>query len=247
MTDKAGLTEGHTEVHTGKQTDDLWHARDGGAVCAALNTSSEGLSATEARARLEACGPNRLPASRKRTAFERLWAHINSPLIWIMLVAAVVAGFLGHTVDAVVICLVIIVNTIIGYVQEGKAEKALDAIAEMMAPHAQVWRDGQRLSVSAEDIVPGDVVWLEAGDRVPADLRLIQAKSLKVEEAALTGESVPVEKHSDVMAKETPLAERAGMVFSGTFVTTGQGVGVVVGTGAQTELGRINAILSRVE
>lgn len=247
MTDKAGLTEGQTEGQAGNQTDDLWHARDGGAVCAAFNTSPEGLSAAEARVRLEACGPNRLPASRKRTAYERLWAHINSPLIWIMLVAAVVAGFLGHTVDAVVICLVIVVNTIIGYVQEGKAEKALDAIADMMAPHAQVWRDGQRLSVSAEDIVPGDVVWLEAGDRVPADLRLIQAKSLKVEEAALTGESVPVEKHPDVMAEDTPLAERAGMAFSGTFVTTGQGAGVVVGTGAQTELGRINAMLSRVE
>lgn len=224
-----------------------WHSLDDKAVCAESNTSPEGLSDNEAQKRLAELGLNRLPHTKGCAWYARLWAHINNLLIWIMLASSVIAAALGHGVDAAVIVLVIVVNTIIGYVQEGKAEKALEAIQNMVAPHASVLRDGKRVTLDAENIAPGDVVVLEAGDRVPADLRLIHAKSLRIEEAALTGESVPVEKSVPAVDEQTPLAEQSCMAFSGTFVAAGQGMGVAVGTGAATELGRISAMLGDVE
>ena len=224
-----------------------WHNQSTDLVLQTIQTKQEGLSAEEAERRLAEHGHNRLPQAEGRTWYARLWAHINNMLIWIMLVSSVIAALLGHGVDAMVIVLVIIVNTIIGYVQEGKAEKALEAIQNMVAPRASVLRDGKRLTLDAEQIVPGDLVVLEAGDRVPADLRLIHAKSLRIEEAALTGESVPVEKSTQGVEENTPLAERSCMAFSGTFVSAGQGTGVVIGTGGTTELGRISAMLGDVE
>lgn len=224
-----------------------WHALEEQDVCAELGTPPEGLSAEEAARRLREHGLNRLPRAKGRAWYARLWAHINNLLIWIMLASAGIAAMLGHGVDAAVIVLVVIVNTIIGYVQEGKAEKALESIQNMVAPHASVLREGRRLTLDAENIAPGELVVLEAGDRVPADLRLIHAKSLRVEEAALTGESVPVEKSVSPVDKGTPLAEQCCMAFSGTFVSAGQGSGVAVGTGSATELGRISSMLSEVE
>lgn len=225
----------------------LWHSLERRDVCTQLGTPEKGLSNIEAERRLAQHGHNRLPRAEGRSWFSRLWAHVNNMLIWIMLVSAIIATALGHGIDAAVIVLVVVVNAIIGYVQEGKAEKALEAIQRMVAPHASVLRGGMRLTLNAEHIVPGDLVILEAGDRVPADLRLIQAKSLRVEEAVLTGESVPVEKSSKPVHEKTPLAEQSSMVFSGTFVATGQGTGVAVGTGALTELGRISAMLGGIE
>lgn len=224
-----------------------WYSQSTSTVLREIGSNDQGLSGTEAGARLASYGYNRLPKAEARTWYVRLWAHINNMLIWIMLASSVIAAALGHGVDAAVIVLVIIVNTIIGYVQEGKAEKALDAIQSMVAPRASVLRDSKRASFDAEQIVPGDLVILEAGDRVPADLRLIHAKSLRIEEAALTGESVPVDKSTQVVSLNTPLAERSCMAYSGTFVTAGQGTGVVIATGANTELGRISAMLGDVE
>ncbi len=224
-----------------------WHALAPNSVCQQLNTSADGLSSQEAESRIKEYGLNCLPRPRKRSWYARLWAHINNMLIYIMLVSSVIAAFLGHGVDASVIVLVIIVNTVIGYIQEGKAEKALEAIQNMVAPRASIMRDGERITIDAENIVPGDIVLLEAGDRIPADIRLLHAKSLRIEEAALTGESVPVEKSLEAIEASTQLAEQSCMAFSGTFVAAGQGSGVVVSTGANTELGRINAMLSNVE
>lgn len=223
-----------------------WHSLSCEEVMQATSARHEGLSDDEALGRLMQYGPNRLPLNPTRPWYVRLWMHINNMLIWIMLVSSLIAALLGHGVDASVIILVIIVNTIIGYVQEGKAEKALQSIRDIVAPNALVCRKGKRLLLNAEEVVPGDLVILEAGDRVPADLRLIYVKSLRVKEEALTGESVPVEKSTTVVDVNTPLAEQSCMVFSGTFVVNGQGTGVAIGTGVSTELGRINAMLSRV-
>ncbi|MDD3022036.1 MAG: HAD-IC family P-type ATPase [Alphaproteobacteria bacterium] len=236
----------HEQGTTMQQSEQLWHALEKEAVCAALQVSDDGLSTTESESRLSKYGYNRLPLPKKRAWYTRLGGHINNALIYIMLVASALTFLLGHHVDAFVIFLVIVVNTLIGYVQEGRAEKALEAIRGMMAPHASVLRDGKRAGVEADAIVPGDIVLLEAGDRIPVDLRLLHTRFLKIDEAALTGESVPVEKEAIAVPEQTPLAEQSDMAFSGTFVTSGQGLGVTVRTGAATELGRINEMLSDV-
>lgn len=228
-------------------TEQDWHSVEKDRLYAAFETSPQGLDDADAAARLDRHGPNRLPQARARSWYARLAGHIHNALIYVMIAASLITFFMDHVVDSIVIALVVVVNTVIGYIQEGKAEKAMEAIREMMAPHASVMRGGRRLTIEARDIVPGDLVILEAGDRVPADLRLIQARALRIDEAALTGESVPVEKHEDRLPQSTPLAERADMAFSGTFVAAGQGTGVAVATAASTELGRINAMLEDVE
>lgn len=228
------------------ETGTTWHHLDKNTVCAALETAPEGLSEESAAARLDIHGANRLPQAKTRPWYLRLAAHIHNALIYIMLAAAIITFFMGHHVDSIVIALVVAVNTVIGYIQEGKAEKAMGAIRDMMAPHASILRGAKRVTIDAQRIVPGDIVLLEAGDRVPADLRLIQARALRIDEAALTGESVPVEKQDTVLPQSAPLAERTNMAFSGTFIAAGQGIGVVTATGAATELGRINAMLDHV-
>src|SRR5690606_30298327 len=160
---------------------------------------------------------------------------------------AVLAAVIGHETDALVIAAVVVVNAIIGFVQEGRAEEALEAIRAMIDPHASVIRDGRRVTIAADEVVPGDIVLLEAGDRVPADLRLVKARSLRVDEAILTGESVPVDKALNPVDIDAALGDRVSMAFSGTFVTAGQGTGVVVATGAATELGRISTMIGAVE
>jgi magnesium-transporting ATPase (P-type) len=176
----------------------------------------------------------------------RLLQQFRNLFIYVLLAAALIALLLGHPVDAIVILAVVVINAAIGFVQEGRAEQALDAIRAMIDPRATVIRDGHRLTIAAEDIVPGDIVVLEAGDRVPADLRLLRQRSLRIAEAALTGESVAVEKHVDPVAADAPLGDRQSMAYSGTLVTGGQGTGVAVGTGSATELGRISALLEEV-
>ena len=161
--------------------------------------------------------------------------------------AGALAAAIGHGTDAMVILAVVIANAVIGFVQEGRAEKALEAISSMIDPHASVVRGGRRMTIGADEVVPGDIVMLEAGDRVCADLRLIKARNLRVDEAILTGESVPVDKTTIAVDPEAPLGDRLSVVFSGTFVTAGQGTGVVAATGAATELGRISALIGAVE
>ncbi|PZO08510.1 MAG: carbonate dehydratase [Lysobacteraceae bacterium] len=213
----------------------------------ALASTAEGLSSSEADRRLQAHGPNRLPEQPRTSALRRLLLQFHNILIYVLLGAAVVTSLLGHVVDTVVILAVVVANALIGYLQEGKAERAMDALRGLLAPRAAVLRDGRRIGVDATALVPGDVVMIEAGDRVPADLRLLQARGLQVQEAMLTGESLPVDKQLTPVAAASPLGDRTCLAFSGTLVTAGQGRGVVVGTGADTEIGRISGLLSRVK
>ncbi|MCD9033866.1 HAD-IC family P-type ATPase [Luteimonas sp. Y-2-2-4F] len=224
-----------------------WHARSADEALQALQATREGLAADEAARRLQRHGPNALPAARGRPPWLRFLSQFNNALIYFLIAAAVAASVLGHLIDAGVIVAVVVVNAIVGFVQEGKAERALDAIRDMIAPQAAVLRGGHRESAAVETLVPGDVVLLEAGDRVPADVRLLRAKSLLVEEAVLTGESVAAEKLDAPVAADAPLGDRVGMAYSGTLVAAGQGMGVVVATGADTEIGRISTLIGSVQ
>lgn len=224
-----------------------WHDRPVDAVLQALKTTRQGLSVAEATERLARHGPNVLPPPKTRSPLVRFLLQFHNVLIYVLLAAAVITALMGHFVDSLVILGVVVVNAIIGFIQEGKAEEALAAIRGMLSPHAQVLRDGRRQEIDAADLTPGDIVFLVSGDRVPADLRLIEVKSLKVEEAALTGESVAVEKQTEPVAAAAPLGDRASMAWSGTLVTYGQATGVVVATGSQTEIGRISRMLAEVE
>jgi len=223
-----------------------WHTLPADEACTALSTTRTGLDEAQAAARLARHGPNRLPQAAQRSVFARLLAQFDNVLILVLIAAGAVAGVLGHYVDAGVVFGVVIINGVIGFIQEGRAEKALAAIRGMLAPHASVLRAGHRREVAVEAIVPGDIVILEPGDRVPADLRLLRARNLHIEEAALTGESVSVEKALDPVDQNAALAERTCMAYAGTLVTAGQGTGVTVATGAATELGRISALLEEV-
>ncbi len=216
-------------------------------VLADLNTDRDGLSPDEAARRLAEYGPNRLPEPARRGPLMRFLAQFHNVLIYVLLVAALVTALMGHWIDTIVILAVVILNAIIGYVQEGRAESAMEAIRNMLAPRANVLRGGRRDSIDGADLVPGDLVLLEAGDKVPADLRVIQARGLAAQEAILTGESVPVDKSEDPVAADAALGDRSSMLWSGTLVTQGAGRGLVTGTGAQTEIGRIGGMLAGVE
>lgn len=223
------------------------HARSAAECLGALDATPEGLSAPEAAARLASHGPNRLPLARARGPLVRFLAQFHNVLIYVLLAAAVVTGAMQHWVDTGVILAVVIANALIGFLQEGKAEAAMAAIRSMLAPQATVLRDGRRITVDGVDLVPGDVVLLEAGDKVPADLRLIEARGLAAQEAILTGESVPVDKVTAPVAATAALGDRRSMLWSGTLVTQGTARGLVVATGAGTEIGRIGGLLEGVE
>ena len=189
------------------------HAMDAAAVLKAAETSSAGLTQAEAEARLKSHGPNRLPTPRQRSAARRFLSHFNNILIYVLLAAAAITLALDHLVDAAVVLAVVIANAVIGFVQEGRAETAMAALRRMLAPMAAVLRDGERRSVGGEELVPGDIVLLEAGDRVPADLRLIRAHGLQIDEAILTGESMPADKRTEPAAPDAPLGDRHGMAW----------------------------------
>lgn len=220
-----------------------YHDKPVEAVLAALDSRREGLSEAEAEGRIARHGFNRLPSAPRRTMWARIRDQFNNLLIFVLLGSAAVSVGLGHLVDAGVILAVVVINAVIGIIQEGRAEHSLEAIRSLIDPRASVLRDGRRKSVAAETIVPGDIVLIEAGDRVPADLRLIKASSLRIDEAVLTGESVPAEKSVAAVAADAALGDRLSLAYSGAFVTTGQGVGVAVATGVATEIGRIGAML----
>jgi magnesium-transporting ATPase (P-type) len=224
-----------------------WHVLDVNAVLEAQQSSLQGLDANEAQARLQSHGPNRLPEPPRRSALTRFLLQFHNVLIYVLLAAAVVTALLDHVMDTWVILAVVLINAAVGYIQEGKAEKAMEAIKQMLAPNAAVIRNGERSTVPGEQLVPGDIVLLEAGDRVPADLRILQAHGLQVQEAILTGESVPVQKQVQPVKAESALGDRICLAFSGTLVTSGQGKGIVVATGSATEIGRISGLLSTVE
>jgi len=228
-------------------TSATWHAAAAEEVFTKIESSPRGLTQAEAAERLRRFGPNRLTPPRKKGPLKRLLLQFHNVLIYILLAAALVTFLLEHWLDAGVIVGVVLVNALIGFIQEGKAEKALDAIRNMLSPSALVTRDARRATVPAEELVPGDVVFLQSGDKVPADLRLFAIKELRVDEAALTGESVPVEKSTSPVREASVIGDRLCMAYSGTLVTYGQGSGVVVSTGDLTEIGRISSMLAEVQ
>jgi magnesium-transporting ATPase (P-type) len=223
-----------------------WHAMDTEAAFARVSARAEGLSRAEAAQRLAEYGPNRLSPLKKRGPLARFLLQFHNMLIYVLLAAAGVTALLGHWLDTGVIIGVVLINGLIGFIQEGKAERALDAIRNMLSHQAMVLREGTRFSIPAEQLVPGDVVFLQSGDKVPADLRLFKVKELRIDEAMLTGESVPVQKLLSAVPESATVGDRVGSAFSGTFVTFGLGSGVVVATGDTTEIGRISTLLGRV-
>lgn len=223
------------------------HSRLAADCLSDLKTGAGGLTATEAAERLAAHGPNRLPEGQTRGPLRRFLVQFNNVLIYVLIGAAVVTGALQHWIDTGVILAVVLANAVIGFLQEGKAETAMAAIRQMLAPRAAVLRDGRRVTVDGATLVPGDIVLLEAGDKVPADLRVIEARGLAAQEAILTGESVPVEKATAPVAADAPLGDRRSMLWSGTLVTQGTARGVVTATGPATEIGRIGGLLAGVE
>ena len=234
------------DANTAGQTS-LWHAMSVDEAVKRLATHREkGLDATEAAARLKKYGANRLPAGKKRGPFMRFLAQFNNILVYVLLGAGFVKLMLSLWVDAAIIFAVVVLNGLLGFIQEGRAEKALDSIRNMLSAEARTMRGGETRMLPAEEVVPGDVVLLESGDKVPADLRLIEAKNLRTEEAALTGESVPAEKNTDPVSDNATVGDRECMAFSGTMVVSGRATGVVVATGSETELGRINQLLADV-
>ncbi len=232
---------------TESRSDTTFHGLSAQEALRALAAETSGLSSDEAARRLAEFGPNRLPEPPRRSALLRFLGHFHNVLIYVLIASAAVTAALQHWIDTGVILAVVIVNAVIGYVQEGRAEQAMAAIRGMLAPRSAVLRDRRRQSVDAADLVPGDIVLIEAGDRVPADLRLTEARGLKVEEAILTGESVPVDKGIAPVAEDAVLGDRTSMLFSGTLVAAGAGRGLVTATGAETQIGRISGMLSEVE
>jgi magnesium-transporting ATPase (P-type) len=224
-----------------------WHALGVDDTVAALGTTGNGLGADEAQARIARFGRNTLPGTARRSMFRRLLAQFDNVLIYVLLGAALVTAALGHLIDTLVILLVVVANAAIGFLQEGKAEAALESIRSLISPRSSVLRDGRRHTIDAADVVPGDLLLLESGDRVAADVRLVRARNLRLDESILTGESVPVEKSSEPVDVQATLGDRRSMAFSGTLVTAGQGAGIVVATASASELGRISTLLGRVE
>ncbi|MBL9014554.1 MAG: HAD-IC family P-type ATPase [Myxococcales bacterium] len=219
-----------------------WHALQGAEAVVAVDSDHGGLSVDEARARLVRFGPNALPAPESRSLLSVFVGQFKSPLIYLLFAAAGVAFALGHTSDAIVIFIVVLLNAIIGAFQEGRAQRSMEALRKLATHNARVVRGGQEAIVEAREVVPGDVVVLEAGDAVPADARLLRGAALQIAEAALTGESLPVAKDLLPLAPDTPLADRRNMVYAGTHVTAGRARAVVVATGLATEIGRIAAL-----
>lgn len=227
--------------------DVLPHARSESDVVDRFGVDrTSGLSGTDAAERLRSHGTNKLPEPKRDSAVVRFFKQFNDVLIYVLIAAAMLTAFLREWPDTIVIATVVLINAIIGYVQEGKAEKALEGIANMLSPTAAVLRSGSWTSVDADELVPGDIVRLAAGDRVPADLRLLEAANLTIEESALTGESVPADKAIGTVEADAPLGDRTNMAYSTTMVAAGGGIGVVVGTGSETEIGKISAMLSSV-
>jgi len=223
-----------------------WHSLSPEAACAELGSTEQGLSSQEAKLRLAQYGSNKLTAVVGRSTLKRFLSQFHNVLIYVLIAAAGVTAALEEWVDSGVIVSVVVVNALIGFIQEGKAEKALDAIRNMLTQQAMVWRDGKNVLMPAGQLVPGDIVTVESGDKVPADLRLLQVKNLRVDESMLTGESMPVEKKIAVADANAPLGDRFCLAYSGTLVTYGTGLGIVVGTGDKTEIGRISSMLRTV-
>lgn len=224
-----------------------WHALAVDEALEHLDSTTHGLSTQEAERRLATYGPNQLDQIKTRPWWQRLLVQFNNILMYVLIMASLASLVLGHSVDAVVIFCVVLIIALIGFIQEGKAEKAMDSIRQMLSPQAEVLRDGKRQSIPAENLVPGDIVLVESGDRVPADLRLLTAQRFRTKEASLTGEATPVDKQTKAVDDDADLGDRTSMAFASTIVVQGNALGLVVETAEQTEIGRISEMLRDVE
>jgi Ca2+-transporting ATPase len=224
-----------------------WHRLAAEQVVELLDSDAgNGLKAFDVKHRLKHFGPNEVSAVRRRHPFLQFLAQFHQPLIYILLAAAAITALLQEWVDSSVIMAVILINAVVGYLQESKAEAAIESLRQIVTTESTVVRDGQVMRVRSQEIVPGDIVRLQSGDKVPADMRLIKVRDMQIDESALTGESVPVEKSTGALSEDIILAERTNMAYAGTLVTYGQGDGVVVATGNKTETGRIAHLISEV-
>ncbi len=224
-----------------------WHALTADEALARTESGPAGLTTQEAARRLAVHGPNLLARGGGDGAWRILLRQVDSPLILVLVGAAVVAALLGEVTDAAVVGAVVVINTLIGFLQEFRASRAIEALAGLVPEGATALRDGDRHGVPVAELVPGDLVALASGDKVPADLRLLAVKGLRVEEAALTGESVPAEKAVAAVPEATPLGDRRCLAFAGTLVASGTATGLVVGTGQATELGKISGLLRQAD
>lgn len=216
-----------------------WHYKSASSVLKELDTQTSGISETEALNRLSRYGPNELISKPSKNGIILFLQQFLNPLIYVLLAAVIVSAATAHYIDAVVILVILLINATIGYIQETKAEKAMEALKEMAAPQSQIRREGKLQRILSKNIVPGDIIVVEAGDRIPADARIIEHAGLKINESALTGESQPVEKNADTLSEDTSLADRHNMLYLGTAVTQGRAVAVATATGMNTELGHI--------
>ncbi|MGR9117057.1 MAG: cation-transporting P-type ATPase [Gammaproteobacteria bacterium] len=232
--------------HKNSAQPQAWHTLSLEETCESLNSELNGLTQEEAECRIKSHGPNTLTPPARQGPLRRFLEQFNNVLIYVLLIAATVTAFLEHWLDSSVIIGVVVINAVIGFIQEGKAEKALEAIRNMLTHQALVKRSGKQYSIPAENLVPGDIVSLESGNKVPADLRLLQTKNLAIDEAVLTGESLPANKNGEQIGLDVALADRSCMAYSGTLVTYGTATGIVVATGDATEIGRISAMLRTV-
>ena len=225
-----------------------WYTLSVEAVCSQLQSTPAGLTGAEAARRLEEYGPNELQAATRVSPWKILFDQVKNVLIVILLVATVLSFFLGHGIEAIAITVIVVFAVLLGFIQEYRAERAIEALRRMAAPTSNALRDGREVEIPARELVPGDVILLKAGDRIPADVRLIEAINLQAEEAALTGESVPVAKQTEPLSNpDLPTGDQSNMAFAGTAATYGRGSAIVVGAGMHTELGRIARMLETVE
>lgn len=228
----------------------MWFSKKSEDVIVELSTNPvEGLSSSEVEKRKAQYGLNKLEGKKGKTLIQLFFAQLNDILIYVLIAAALISGFLGEISDAIIIGIVILINAIVGIVQESKAEKALDALKQLSTPKTIVKRDGQLVEIPSEEVVPGDIIVIDAGRYIPCDIRLVETANLKVEESALTGESVPVDKDADILldAPDTALGDQKNMAFSSTLATYGRGVGIAVATGMNTEIGKIAKMLNEDE
>ncbi|MFH1640293.1 MAG: HAD-IC family P-type ATPase, partial [Chloroflexota bacterium] len=224
-----------------------WHNLSSEEVLRALNSRRSGLTEAEAKAQLLQYGPNELRGKKKTPPILVFFRQFLSPLIYVLLVAVIISAVVEHFIDAGVIMGVLLLNAVIGFVQETRAEKAMEALIQMAAPRARVRRDGKVKLMPAREMVPGDILLLETGDKVPADARLLEVSNLKVNEAMLTGESMPVDKHTETLREEVPVAERKNLVYMGTIITYGRATAMAVQTGMSTEIGKIATAIQEIK
>jgi len=225
----------------------MFHAQNPQKALQELSSGIDGLSEKEAKIRLQRFGFNEIPEKKKYNPFLIFLKQFKSVMIYILFIAASISFFLGHLIDVYVILAIILINAAIGFIQEHRAERSIQALKKMIVPHAKVYREGKLIEINARELVPGDIISLEEGDRIPADCRLIKIKNLRTVEASLTGESFPVDKDIKLLPEKTPVADRKNMVFMGTFIAGGQAKAAITATGGNTEIGRVARDIEKIK